>query len=163
MLATRNAGKARELQALLGPGYTVITAAQAGFDGDPEETGKTFYDNAWIKARAVAAHVPHAVLADDSGLEVAALGGAPGIYSARYAGPKADDAANRAKLLAAMQGEPRREARFVCVLCLLAPQSEPLFFPGNVGGISPRANGETRASGMIRFSFPRENCAPLPK
>jgi XTP/dITP diphosphohydrolase len=136
VLATRNSGKARELQALLAPlGYIVMTASQAGYDGDPKETGKTFRDNALIKARAVAAHVPHPVLADDSGLEVDALNGAPGVYSARYARTGARDENNRHKLLKVMTGKTDRRAHFTCVLCFSAPGQEPQFFEGVCPGV----------------------------
>src|SRR4051794_1311606 len=111
VLATRNAGKVKEFQALLGPlGYTVLTATQAGYDKDVLETGKTFRENARIKAQAVASHVPHPVLADDSGLEVQALNNAPGVYSARYARVGAKDANNRRKLLAVLGDQSNRRA-----------------------------------------------------
>jgi XTP/dITP diphosphohydrolase len=135
VLATRNLGKAREFQDLLGPlGWKVITASQAGYDGEPDETGKTFRENARIKAEEVSRHVTHPVLADDSGLEVEALGGEPGIHSARYAGPGATDAENRAKLLESMAGQSNRRARFVCVLCLMRPEADALFFEGDCPG-----------------------------
>ncbi len=111
-----------------------MIASRAGFDGDPDETGRTFRKNALIKARAVAKCVSHPVLADDSGLEVEALGGAPGIHSARYAGPKAGDADNRAKLLKALREQTNRRARFVCALCFLAAGENPRFFEGECRG-----------------------------
>ena len=136
VLATRNAGKARELQDLLGPlGYTILTATQAGYDKEPKETGKTFRENALIKAQAVAAHVPHPVLADDSGLEVEALNGAPGVYSARYARSGAKDSNNRRKLLSVLGDQSNRRARFVCVLCFLEPGKEPQYFEGLCPGM----------------------------
>lgn len=140
VLATRNAGKAREFQALfqaiLGSSdYTVLSASEAGYDNEPKETGKTFRENALIKASAVAAHVPHPVLADDSGLEVEALNGAPGIYSARYARSNAKDENNRHKLLSVMRGQTNRRAQFTCVLCYLEPGGEPQFFEGRCVGV----------------------------
>lgn len=136
VLATRNAGKARELQDLLGPlGYTILTATQAGYDKEPKETGKTFRENALIKAEAVATHVSHPVLADDSGLEVEALNGAPGIYSARYARSGAKDSNNRRKLLSVLGEQTNRRARFVCVLCFLEPGKEPQYFEGFCPGV----------------------------
>lgn len=136
VLATRNAGKAREFQALLGSlNCTVLTALEAGYDKEPKETGKTFRENALIKAKAVAAHVPYPVLADDSGLEVETLNGAPGIHSARYARSGAKDENNRRKLLSVLQGKSNRRARFVCVLCFLEPGKEPQFFEGECAGV----------------------------
>lgn len=120
VLATGNAGKVREFQALLGMGWCV--RPQSEFAVAPvEETGSTFLANALLKARHATQVTGLPALADDSGLEVDALGGAPGIRSARYAGPQADDAANNAKLLAALAGvpDPRRTARYRCVLVWL--------------------------------------------
>jgi XTP/dITP diphosphohydrolase len=99
LLATRNAHKTGEVRAILGPDWTVEDLAAHPDLPDVEETGVTFAENAALKALAASAHFPDAwVLADDSGLEVDALGGAPGVYSARYAGPDADDAENRRHL-----------------------------------------------------------------
>ncbi|HKA87397.1 MAG TPA: RdgB/HAM1 family non-canonical purine NTP pyrophosphatase [Haliangiales bacterium] len=112
VLATRNAGKLRDLQHLLGGTFAVLPVP----DGVPEveETGATFVANAVLKARAVSAATGLPAFGDDSGLEVDALGGEPGVYSARYAGAGAGDAANNAKLLARLAGVPpdRRAARF---------------------------------------------------
>lgn len=146
VLATGNKGKVAEFQALLGPaGYSLLTPADIGFQGDVEETGTTFRENALLKARALAALTSHPVLSDDSGLEVDALGGAPGLYSARYStlesgppGPWLDSAgrplpmaaANRAKLLKALEGASDRRARFRCLLCYLAPGTAPAYFEG---------------------------------
>jgi XTP/dITP diphosphohydrolase len=129
VLATGNAGKLKELQALLsGLPYEVI--AQKALDvSDADETGLTFVENALIKARHAAQVTRLPALADDSGLCVDILGGAPGIYSARYAGPGATDAANNEKLLEALQtlrnGAPLT-ARFVCVLALVRHADDPL-------------------------------------
>ena len=126
VLATRNPGKVREFQTLLGPlGYEVITAAQAGYHEEPEETGTTFKANAEIKARAVydGTAGKYAVLSDDSGLSVDALGGAPGVYSARYAGPSCTDQDNNLKLLSEMVGKDDRSARYQIALCLLEPRN----------------------------------------
>lgn len=141
ILATRNPGKAREFSQLLAPlGYEVLTALQAGYDAEPEETGTTFRANAEIKARAVWAGTGgrHAVLADDSGLEVDALGGAPGVYSARYAGPGCTDDDNNKKLLrelASVVDPSARRARYRIALCFLAPGEEPVFFEGACEGL----------------------------
>lgn len=129
VLATGNAGKLKELQALLADlPYEVI--AQKALDvSDADETGLTFVENALIKARHAAQVARLPALADDSGLCVDILGGAPGIYSARYAGPGATDAANNEKLLEALQtlrqGAPLT-ARFVCVLALVRHTDDPL-------------------------------------
>lgn len=128
ILATGNPGKVRELTELLAQlAIEVRPQSVPGVD-DAEETGLSFVENALIKARHAARQTGLPALADDSGLCVDALGGAPGIRSARYAGPDADDAANRARLLTALDGVPieQRAARFVCVLVLLNHAEDPL-------------------------------------
>jgi XTP/dITP diphosphohydrolase len=126
LLASANQGKLRELRTILdGLPVELVGLTEAGL-GDPpevEETGDTFLDNALLKARAYAAWAGLAAVADDSGLEVDALGGAPGVRSARYAGPGAGDRANLDKLLAALAGVPpaRRTARFRCAAVLVDP------------------------------------------
>ena len=131
VLATRNAQKARELKTILGCRIQVLTLDQVAFSGEMTETGATLEENAGIKARQVAIRIraekrlaPETfviALADDSGLEVDALGGAPGVRSARYAGESANDRANVRKLLGALTGLPgqRRRARFRCVLAAI--------------------------------------------
>ncbi|MDX1607064.1 MAG: RdgB/HAM1 family non-canonical purine NTP pyrophosphatase [Candidatus Competibacterales bacterium] len=128
VLATGNPGKLRELAALLAPLEIEVVAQSALGVPEVEETGLSFVENALLKARNAARHTGLAALADDSGLCVDALDGAPGVRSARFAGPGADDAANRARLRAALEGvEPaRRGARFVCVLTLLRHAEDPL-------------------------------------
>lgn len=128
ILATGNPGKVRELTELLAQlAIEVRPQSVLGVD-DAEETGLSFVENALIKARHAARQTGLPALADDSGLCVDALGVAPGIRSARYAGPDADDAANRARLLTALDGVPiqQRAARFVCVLVLLNHAEDPL-------------------------------------
>ncbi len=134
VLATRNKGKVAELEALLGG----LGIRVQGLDAYPEigeipETGDTFEENAAIKARAVAQATGLVALADDSGLEVDALGGAPGVYSARYSGENATDESNNAKLLEALNGVPeeKRGCRFVSVIMAAAPN-----------GASAQARGE---------------------
>jgi XTP/dITP diphosphohydrolase len=118
-LATGNAHKLDELRALAPwPGVEWRTLRDAPGFVPPEETGATFAENAVIKAEALAAFTGQAALADDSGLEVDGLGGAPGVYSARYAGVHGDDAANNRKLLAELGAGRDRRARFRCVLAL---------------------------------------------
>jgi len=126
VLASGNAGKVREFQDLLGAHWRVRPQAEFGV-APVAETGDTFLANALLKARHAAAHTGLPALADDSGLEVDALGGDPGVRSARYAGPAADDAANNRKLLAALVGVPDagRTARFRCVLVWVDGPADP--------------------------------------
>jgi XTP/dITP diphosphohydrolase len=126
LLASANQGKLRELRTILdGLPVELVGLAEAGLGEPPEveETGDTFLENALLKGRAYAAWSGLAAVADDSGLEVDALGGAPGVRSARYAGPGAGDHANLDKLLAALTGVPpeRRTARFRCAAVLVDP------------------------------------------
>lgn len=119
-LATRNAHKVRELQSMLsGTFWDVRSLADVPHAPEVAETGDTFLANANLKAEAISLCVPeHYVLADDSGLEVDALHGAPGVWSARYAGLPSNDANNNAKLLKELEGKAERTARFQCVLAL---------------------------------------------
>ncbi|MBO4428190.1 MAG: RdgB/HAM1 family non-canonical purine NTP pyrophosphatase [Bacteroidales bacterium] len=125
IFATGNAGKLREAREILGPGYEVLSPAEAGLGPealDVEETGATFAENAHIKAAHIKCGLP--VFADDSGLEVDALNGEPGIYTARYAGVAHDSAANIAKLLrnlksAGAETAKERKARFRCAVALI--------------------------------------------
>jgi XTP/dITP diphosphohydrolase len=126
LLASANQGKLRELRTILhGLPVELVGLTEAGLGEPPEveETGDTFLANALLKARAYAAWSGRAAVADDSGLEVDALGEAPGVRSARYAGPGAGDQANLDKLLAALAGVPpeRRTARFRCAAVLVDP------------------------------------------
>ena len=127
LVATRSAHKMRELQALLAlrPGTVLVSPDEVGIDGEPDETGGTFETNALIKARYYAHLSGLPTIADDSGIEVEALGGGPGVRTRRYAGPDASDADNNAKLLDALSGllPDRRGARYVCVLALAIPSA----------------------------------------
>lgn len=127
VLASSNAGKVREINEILsGLDYKVVPQSQ--FDvPEAEETGLTFVENAILKARNAARHAGHPAIADDSGLEVDALNGAPGVQSARYAGAGAGDKANVDKLLAALRSVPDRErtARFQCVMVYLRHANDP--------------------------------------
>lgn len=128
LVATSNAGKLRELRAMLeGLDVTLVTVAEQGIDGEVVEDQETFEGNARKKATTLARRASLAALADDSGLEVDALDGAPGVRSARYAGEKADDAANVAKLVDALAGVDERTARFRCALALAWPSGEIAF------------------------------------
>jgi XTP/dITP diphosphohydrolase len=127
VIATRSAHKLRELRELLRLEHAdLVSLDDLGVPGDPDETGSTFEANAAIKARAAVRATGLPVLADDSGIEVDALGGAPGVRTRRYAGEHATDVDNNAKLLAALAGLPpeRRGARYVCVLALAVPGTE---------------------------------------
>ncbi len=136
VLATRNAGKLAEVVAIVGPAADVAALeALVGIELPPED-GDTYEENALVKGRAVtrAAGVP--ALADDSGLEVDALGGAPGVRSSRYAGPACDPVANNDKLLRELDGVPARArgARFVCVAALVIPDGREWLARGEVEG-----------------------------
>lgn len=127
VLASNNAGKVREFSELLAQARVqVVPQGELGVP-EAEETGLSFVENAILKARNAAAHSGLPAIADDSGLEVDALDGAPGIYSARYAGAGASDADNLARLLAAMDGveEGRRGARFQCLMVYVRHAKDP--------------------------------------
>ncbi|WP_147199700.1 XTP/dITP diphosphatase [Pantoea sp. CCBC3-3-1] len=143
VLATGNAGKVRELADLLADfGLNIVAQTELGVES-AEETGLTFIENAILKARHAAAITGLPAIADDSGLAVDALGGAPGIYSARYAGLDASDSQNTAKLLQALENvaDGKRTAQFHCVLVYLrhAEDPTPLVFHGSWQGEIARA------------------------
>lgn len=136
VLASHNKGKLVEIAALVEPlGYSVISAGDLGLP-EPEETGSTYRANAELKAKAAALASGKPALSDDSGLSVAALGGAPGIYSARWAGPEKDfDAAmKRVADALLMTGQYDREAKFICALSLCWPDGHMETFEGHVSG-----------------------------
>lgn len=138
--ATGNAHKLKEIREIL-KDFNVISAREAGFFDEVEETGKSFLENAFLKARAVVKKTGQAALADDSGLCVNALGGAPGIYSARYSG--GDSAANRRLLLENLKGEKNREARFECAIALVFPDGAEYSSIGKTyGRITEEERGE---------------------
>ncbi|MEJ1966146.1 MAG: RdgB/HAM1 family non-canonical purine NTP pyrophosphatase [Gammaproteobacteria bacterium] len=127
VLASSNAGKLRELSAILSPlGYALVTQSSLGID-TPPETGETFAENALLKARHAARLSGLPAIADDSGIEVDALGGRPGVYSARYAGEGATDAANLEKMLEQLRDVPadRRSARYQCVIAFARTGDDP--------------------------------------
>ena len=145
-LATRNPGKLREFRSLLEPhGYRVIGLEEAGLTKEYEETGSTFSENARLKALAFSAETDLPVLGDDSGLEVVALGGRPGVHSARYAGPHATDAERIRKLLSELgTSGSSRAARFVCALALARRGSLLAEAQGQCAGViltEPRGGG----------------------
>ena len=134
VIASHNPGKVREIENLLRPlGIAVVGAAALGLI-EPEETGHTFAENAVLKARAAAAAAKLPALADDSGLAVAALEGAPGIYSARWAGPTKDFSIAMRKVEEAMNGKADRRAKFVAALALAWPDGRCAVFEGEVHG-----------------------------
>jgi XTP/dITP diphosphohydrolase len=149
LLASRARHKVRELTELLDvPGVELLTPDDVGIVGEPVEDADTFRGNAEIKVRYYAARSGMPTLADDSGLEVDALGGGPGVLTRRYAGPDASDADNNAKLLKALDGLPaeQRGARYQCVLAFLDPSAaaaaEPVFREGTFEGrIATHARG----------------------
>lgn len=127
VVATKNAGKLKEIKEILKQmPFEVVSMNEVGIFDDIEETGRTFEENAIIKAKYVAELTNGYVMADDSGLEVDYLNGSPGVYSARFAGPKATDEDNVNKLLSLLEGVPfeNRTARFVCCICVVTPQKE---------------------------------------
>ena len=127
VLATRNAGKIAELSQLLAPFDLEVLGLETFPEiGEIPETGQTFAENALIKARAVSQATGLIAIADDSGLEVDALDGAPGVHSARYSGEGATDARNNKKLVAALQGvaTEQRTAHFTCAMAFVDPKSE---------------------------------------
>ncbi len=150
LLATRNAHKTGEVRAILGEGWSVEDLRAHPELPEVEETGTTFAENAALKAVAGSRHFPAGwVIADDSGLEVDALGGAPGVYSARYAGPDADDEANRRKLIRELRGALQATAgrlptaRFRCCIAVARGGEVARSFDGAVEGlVIPAARGE---------------------
>jgi XTP/dITP diphosphohydrolase len=140
VLATRNPGKTREIWDLLRDFPVDIKNLEA-FDPVPsaEEDGATFDENAYKKASFAAKVLGLPALADDSGVAVEALGGAPGILSARYAGPSASDEENNAKLLREIQGKANRAASFVCVISIAVPTGPALTYEGRCEGLIAEA------------------------
>lgn len=150
VLATMNAGKLAEVAAIVGQAADVVgIGALAGIELPPED-GLTYEENALAKGRAVARAAGVPALADDSGLEVDALGGAPGVRSSRYAGPACDPAANNEKLLRELDGAPASErgARFVCVAALVTADGREWFTRGEIEG---RIAGAPRGTGGFGY------------
>ena len=164
VIATGNAGKLREFKNLLVTRDTEVVPQSDFAVPEAEETGLTFVENAIIKARNAAKHTGLPAVADDSGIEVDYLNGAPGIYSARYAGPGADGPRNNAKLLEALVNVPasRRQARFQCLLVYLrhADDPTPLICQGTwEGQIIDRPAGEGGFGYDPIFFVPTDNCS----
>ena len=131
IVASGNAHKMQEIAQIL-DGFELISMRDAGFDGDIEENGSTFKENAYIKAKFIADRLSYPALADDSGLCVDALGGAPGVYSARYSG--GGDKENRKLLLKNLENAGSRTARFKSVVCLCFPDGRTVFGEGACEG-----------------------------
>ncbi len=134
VLATNNRHKLEEVARMTGDKIELLTLADIGFTGDIDETGSTFAENALIKSRFIFDRYNINCFADDSGLEIDALNGEPGVYSARYAGVHGDHDANMDKVLRNMEGETNRSARFRTVIALIWEGQEH-FFEGAVEGI----------------------------
>lgn len=142
VVASGNAHKLREIAEIF-TDFEVVSQKEMGFDGDVEETGETFVENALIKARAACQALGCMALADDSGLCVDALGGAPGVYSARYCGYHGSDAENRAVLLKNLQGVKDRSAHFTSAIALVYPDGRELTAEGyTYGRILEEENGD---------------------
>lgn len=169
IIASNNAGKIREYADILSPlGFRVLSQSEKGIALEVEETGSTFEENAWLKARAIYDRTHCCVIADDSGLEVEALNGEPGLYSARYKGLKTEHE-RRIAVLEGLKDQENRKARFVCCICLMEEDGQPHLFKGVWNGkiafaeegtngfgydpifISEDANGKTTASLPISF------------
>ena len=158
IFATANAGKLREAAEVLGPGFEIVPPASLGITEDIPETGSTLQENSLQKARYLFERTGLPCFADDTGLEVDALGGAPCIYSARYAGPGHDHQANMDKLLAELEkleipdqvrnDERFRRARFRTVVTLILADGEPRFFEGVCEGSIAR---EKRGTGGFGY------------
>lgn len=159
--ATGNPGKLREFRlAAEGAGIQVETLPGLADLEACEETGATFEANAILKAEYYGRHAPGPLFADDSGLEVDALGGAPGVYSARFAGPDATDAANNQLLLEKMHGVRDRSARFVCVIALAEGGRAAGIFRGAVEGrILEEARGPNGFGYDPLFYYPAFGCS----
>ena len=138
VLASRNKNKIKEIKeiyrAITGKELDILSLDDIGYKGEIEENGNSFEENAKIKA-SVPASLGYIGLADDSGLAVNALGGAPGIYSARYSGEDANYERNNEKLLSELSGKEDRSAKFVCVFCALAPDGSTLTVRGECHGV----------------------------
>lgn len=138
LIATNNKGKAKDFEVLFKPfGIEVLTLNDIEQDIDVEETGVTFEENAILKAETVSKLLGVMVISDDSGLEIDKLNGAPGVYSARYAGSLKSDEANIEKVLTELQGVPETErtARFRCVLAVTGPNQNTVTFSGSCEGM----------------------------
>lgn len=173
--ATGNSGKLREAREILGPSFEVLSPLDAGVEGEAEETGATFIENSLLKAQFLFDRLGESCFADDSGLEVDALGGAPGIYSARYASDHnfADNIDRLLSELEKIYGKSDSEeafpgaARFRCVTTLILPDGVPHYFEGTVEGrIARRRHGDGGFGYdpvFVPDAFPGKTIAELPE
>lgn len=155
VIATKNKGKAKDFEALFTPlGYEVVTMFDVAPDMEIEETGTTFEENAVLKAETLSKALGTIVIADDSGLAVDALDGAPGVYSARYAGDH-DDEANIVKVLENLKGLPeeKRTARFMCALAIAGPDLETTTVFGSCEGVILEGKRGTNGFGYDPIFF----------
>ena len=144
VFATGNAGKIKEIRMIMeDTGLEVVSMKDAGIKADIEENGKTYEENALIKARAVAAFTKDIVMADDSGLEIDALNKEPGIYSARYLGEDTPYSIKNANLIQRLEGVPeeKRTARFVCAIAAVLPDGTRATIEGRIGYEEKGTNG----------------------
>ena len=156
IVASSNRGKLKEIAEILGDRYEIVSMAEAGFHEDVEETGTTFYENALLKASAVSEALGCDALADDSGLCVDALDGAPGVYSARYAGEAHNDKANRQLLLKNLEGVQNRRAHFATVITICYPNGDFITAKGRVEGSILREERGTEGFGYDSLFFSDE-------
>ena len=155
VIATKNKGKAKDFEALFQPlGFEVVTMFDVAPDMEIEETGTTFEENAVLKAETLAKELNMIVIADDSGLAVDALDGAPGVYSARYAGDH-DDEANIVKVLENLAGVPeeKRTARFMCALAIAGPEMDTTTVFGTCEGVILQEKRGTNGFGYDPIFF----------
>ncbi len=163
VFATNNSHKISEFRSCLaqkGVEAEIVTIKETGFSGEIIENADSFKGNAYIKAKTLCDYTGLIAVADDSGLAVDALGGAPGVYSARYAGENATDAMNIEKLLDALKAVPQegRTARFVCSICVCRPDGETLYVSGESEGIIiDELRGEGRFGYDPVFFYPPMN------
>jgi len=142
IIATRNSHKTSEIRAILGDRFEVVDATAFSDFPEIEETGQTFLENARLKAEGISRHVEGWVLSDDSGLEVDALNGAPGVWSSSFGGEEGNHPKNNARLMEEMAGQADRRARFRCTMVLARNGKEEAHFSGTVeGSIIPELRG----------------------
>lgn len=160
VLATNNSHKVSEFKSCFaahGMDVELVTIRETGFSGEIIENADTFEGNAYIKAKTLCDYTGLIAIADDSGLSVDCLDGAPGVYSARYAGEEADDEANNTKLLTELRKHPdeKHTARFVCVICVCRPDGRTLYVSGeSVGEIIDEYRGDGRFGYDPIFYYP---------
>ena len=158
IIATGNKGKLKEFKKMLAGHFdNVFSVKDFGLDVDVEENGENFEQNVLIKANYIKEKTDLAVIADDSGLEVDALCGAPGLYSARYAGENATDQDNRSKLFNEMQGVEDRSAHFVSVVALIMPDGKVYMGRGETKGFIMDHEEGTNGFGYDVMFFSHEN------